>query len=178
MFSIYIVIARMIIARANSASSEPPPEPFVVPSFMGPATEVKCSMLIEVQSQGWKAPLGCYTLKRQSIAKIHPVWEHQDEDPEIDNLLVFLRQDNSLSTITWQALSEYPLTPIECNKRRLVASQRKSKKSKKVASNGQDNIADGGENVVILQKLKNKHKALMMVDILLHNRGRNQDMTI
>ncbi|WZZ34955.1 hypothetical protein YC2023_018356 [Brassica napus] len=32
--------ARMIIARANSASSEPPPEPFVVPSFMGPATEV------------------------------------------------------------------------------------------------------------------------------------------
>ncbi|CAN6846523.1 unnamed protein product [Brassica oleracea] len=31
--------ARMIIARANSASSEPPPEPFVVPSFMGPATE-------------------------------------------------------------------------------------------------------------------------------------------
>ncbi|KAF3537734.1 hypothetical protein F2Q69_00022455 [Brassica cretica] len=79
----------------------------------------------------------------QSIAKIHPVWEHQDEDPEIDNLLVFLRQDNSLSTITWQALSEYPLTPIECNKRRLVASQRKSKKSKKVASNGQDNIADG-----------------------------------
>ncbi|CAN6846525.1 unnamed protein product [Brassica oleracea] len=147
-------------------------------------------MLIEVQSQGWKAPLGCYTLKKQrylnfvtcmcpqSIAEIHPVWEHQDEDPEIDNLLVFLRQDNSLSTITWQALSEYPLTPIECNKRRLVASQRKSKKSKKVASNGQDNIADGGENVVILQKLKNKHKALMMVDILLHNRGRNQDMTI
>ena len=114
----------------------------------------------------------------QSIAEIHPVWEHQDEDPEIDNLLVFLRQDNSLSTITWQALSEYPLTPIECNKRRLVASQRKSKKSKKVASNGQDNIADGGENVVILQKLKNKHKARMMVDILLHNRGRNQDMTI
>lgn len=29
-----------IIARASSASSELPPQPFVVPSFMGPATEV------------------------------------------------------------------------------------------------------------------------------------------
>ena len=80
----------------------------------------------------------------RSVDEVHPVWEHQDEDPEIDNLLKFLRQDNSLSTITWQAMPEYPLTPIECNKRRRVASQRKSKKSKNVASNGQENIADGG----------------------------------
>ncbi|CAN6846745.1 unnamed protein product [Brassica oleracea] len=52
----------------------------------------------------------------RSVDEVHPVWEHQDEDPEIDNLLEFLHQDNSLSTITWQALPEYPLTPIECNK--------------------------------------------------------------
>ncbi|KAG2329958.1 hypothetical protein Bca52824_001138 [Brassica carinata] len=38
--------------------------------------------------------------------EVHPVWEHQDEDPEIDNLLEFLRQEKSLSTITWQALPE------------------------------------------------------------------------
>ena len=81
----------------------------------------------------------------RSVDEVHPIWEHQDEDPEINNLLEFLRQDNSLSTITWQALPEYPLTPIECNKRRRVASQWKSKKSKKVASNEQENIADGSE---------------------------------
>ena len=81
----------------------------------------------------------------RSVDEVHPIWEHQDEDPEINNLLEFLRQDNSLSTITWQALPEYPLTPIECNKRRRVASQRKSKKPKKVARDGQENIADGGE---------------------------------
>ncbi|WZY77932.1 hypothetical protein YC2023_024316 [Brassica napus] len=52
----------------------------------------------------------------RSVDEVHPVWEHQDEDPVIDNLLEFLRQDNSLSTITWQPLPEYPLTPIECNK--------------------------------------------------------------
>lgn len=67
---------------------------------------------------------------QQSLDEVHPVWEDQDEDPEIDNFMEFLRQDNSLSTITWQALPEYPLTPIECNKRSLVASQRKSKKAK------------------------------------------------
>ncbi|CAN7000701.1 unnamed protein product, partial [Brassica oleracea var. botrytis] len=81
----------------------------------------------------------------RSVDEVHPIWEHQDEDPEINNLLEFLRQDNSLSTITWQALPEYPLTPIECNKRRRVASQRKSKKPKKVARDRQENIADGGE---------------------------------
>ena len=81
----------------------------------------------------------------RSVDEVYPVWEYQDEDPEIDNLLEFLRQDNSLSTITWQALPEYPLTPIECNKHGRVASQRKSKKPKKVASDGQENIADGGE---------------------------------
>ncbi|KAL0864569.1 hypothetical protein Bca101_043687 [Brassica carinata] len=78
--------------------------------------------------------------------EVHPVWEHQDEDPEIDNLLEFLRQEKSLSTITWQALPEYPLTPIKCNKRRRVASQQKSKKSKKLASGEQENVGDGGEN--------------------------------
>ena len=78
--------------------------------------------------------------------EVHPVWEHQDEDPEIDNLLEFLRQEKSLSTITWQALPEYPLTPIKCNKRRRVASQRKLKKSKKLASREQENVGDGGEN--------------------------------
>ncbi|KAL0730446.1 hypothetical protein Bca4012_026539 [Brassica carinata] len=72
--------------------------------------------------------------------------EHQDDDLEIDNLLEFLRQEKSLSTITWQALPEYPLTPIKCNKRRRVASQRKSKKSKKLASREQENVGDGGEN--------------------------------
>ena len=82
---------------------------------------------------------------QQSLDEVHPVWEDQDEDPEIDNFMEFLRQDNSLSTITWQALPEYPLTPIECNKRSLVASQKKSKKANKVARNGQDNIADVGE---------------------------------
>ncbi|CAN6827107.1 unnamed protein product, partial [Brassica oleracea] len=66
----------------------------------------------------------------RSVDEVHPVWEHQDEDPEIDNLLELLRQDNSLSIITWQALPEYPLTPIECNKRGRVTSQRKSKKPK------------------------------------------------
>ena len=45
--------ARMIIARANSASSEPPPEPFVVPSFMGPATEVLILInMVETVGQG------------------------------------------------------------------------------------------------------------------------------
>ncbi|KAL0713367.1 hypothetical protein Bca4012_020345 [Brassica carinata] len=78
--------------------------------------------------------------------KVHPVWEHQNEDPEIDNLLEFLRQEKSLSTITWKALPEYPLTPIKCNKRRRVASQQKSKKSKKLASREQENVGDGGEN--------------------------------
>lgn len=42
----------------------------------------------------------------ESVDEVHPVWEHQDEDPEIDNYLEFLRQDNSLSTVTWQALPE------------------------------------------------------------------------
>ncbi|KAL0715631.1 hypothetical protein Bca4012_064953 [Brassica carinata] len=78
--------------------------------------------------------------------EVHPVWEHQDDDPEIDNLLEFLLQEKSLSTITWQAMPEYPLTPIKCNKRRRVASQRKSKKSKKLASREQENVGDGGEN--------------------------------
>ena len=81
----------------------------------------------------------------RSVDEVHPVWEHQDENPEIDNLLELVRQDDSLSTITWQALPEYPLTPIECNKRGRVTSQRKSKKPKKVASDGKENIADGGE---------------------------------
>ncbi|KAG2307074.1 hypothetical protein Bca4012_083980 [Brassica carinata] len=82
----------------------------------------------------------------RSMNEVHPVWEHQDEDPEIDNLLEFFRQEKSLSTITWQALPEYPLTPIKCNKRRCVASQQKSKKSKKLASREQENVGDGGEN--------------------------------
>ncbi|KAF3556894.1 hypothetical protein F2Q69_00012143 [Brassica cretica] len=90
-----------------------------------------------------EAKVTCMSLR--SVDEVYPVWEYQDEDPEIDNLLEFLRQDNSLSTITWQALPEYPLTPIECNKHGRVASQRKSKKPKKVASDGQENIADGGE---------------------------------
>ncbi|KAL0684190.1 hypothetical protein Bca4012_051038 [Brassica carinata] len=88
----------------------------------------------------------------RSIDEVHPIWEHQDEDPEIDNLLEFLRQDNSLSTITWQALPEYPLTPIESNKRGRVASQSKSKTPKKVASDGQENIADGDEKRVDIAK--------------------------
>ena len=88
----------------------------------------------------------------RSVDEVHPIWEHQDEDPEIDNLLEFLRQDNSLSTITWQALPEYPLTPIESNKRGRVASQSKSKTPKKVASDGQENIADGGEKRVDIAK--------------------------
>lgn len=79
----------------------------------------------------------------RSLKEVHPVWEQQDEDPEIDNLLEFLRQHKSLSTITWQALPVYPFTPVKCNKR--VASQMKSKKSKKVASSEQENTADGGE---------------------------------
>ncbi|CAN6854958.1 unnamed protein product, partial [Brassica oleracea] len=109
--------------------------------------------LLRFKSKFGKLPLGAILEKAKvtsmcprSVDEVHPVWEHQDEDPEIDNLLEFLHQDNSLSTITWQALPEYPLTPIECNKRRLVASQRKSKKSKKskkVASTGQENIAYG-----------------------------------
>ena len=78
--------------------------------------------------------------------EVHPVREHQDDDPEIDNLWEVLRQEKSLSTITWQALPEYPLTPIKCNKRRRVASQQKSKKSKKLASREQENVGDGGEN--------------------------------
>ncbi|KAG2311871.1 hypothetical protein Bca52824_023428 [Brassica carinata] len=53
-----------------------------------------------------------------SMDDVHPVWEHQDEDPQIENLLEFLRQDQSLGTITWQALPVYPLTPVICNKRR------------------------------------------------------------
>ncbi|CAH8326039.1 unnamed protein product [Eruca vesicaria subsp. sativa] len=42
-----------------------------------------------------------------------------------------------------KALPKYPLTPIHSNKRKLIAIRRKSKKSKKVASNRQENIADG-----------------------------------
>ncbi|KAL0742520.1 hypothetical protein Bca4012_084033 [Brassica carinata] len=105
--------------------------------------------------KGWngKLPLG-NILKNakvtcmcpRSMNELHPVWEHQDEDPEIDNLLEFLRQEKSLSTITWQAFPEYPLTPIKCNKRRRVATQQTSKKSKKLASREQENVGDGGEN--------------------------------
>ncbi|XP_048599763.1 uncharacterized protein LOC125579900 [Brassica napus] len=108
--------------------------------------------LLRFKGKYGKLPLGSILEKAKvtcmsprSVDEVHPVWEQEDEDPEIDNLLEFLRQDNSLSTITWQALPEYPLTPIECNKRRRVASQWKSKKSKKVASNEQENIADGSE---------------------------------
>ncbi|KAF3530181.1 hypothetical protein DY000_02040004 [Brassica cretica] len=120
------------------------------------ATKIKddsyvCKGFVQVIQYG-KLPLGSILEKAKvtcmsprSVDEVHPVWEQEDEDPEIDNLLEFLRQDNSLSTITWQALPEYPLTPIECNKRRRVASQWKSKKSKKVASNEQENIADGSE---------------------------------
>ncbi|KAF3601995.1 hypothetical protein F2Q69_00035395 [Brassica cretica] len=100
--------------------------------------------LLRFKGKYGKLPLGSI-LEKAKVYEVHPVWEQEDEDPEIDNLLEFLRQDNSLSTITWQALPEYPLTPIECNKRRRVASQWKSKKSKKVASNEQENIADGSE---------------------------------
>ncbi|KAL0734135.1 hypothetical protein Bca4012_010345 [Brassica carinata] len=98
--------------------------------------------------KGGKLPLGDILEKtKKSIDEVHPVWEHQDEDPEIDNLLEFLRQDDSLSTITWQALPEYPLTPIKFNKCWLFASRRKSKKSKKVGlGRGQENIGDEGEN--------------------------------
>ncbi|KAG5397551.1 hypothetical protein IGI04_019365 [Brassica rapa subsp. trilocularis] len=98
----------------------------------------------------------------RSLDEVHPVWEDPGEDPEIDNLMEFLRQDNSLSTITWQALPEYPLTPIECNNRSLVASQRKSKKAKKVARNGQENIADVGEKRgdIFLQLLSAKVEGL------------------
>ncbi|KAG2322960.1 hypothetical protein Bca52824_016173 [Brassica carinata] len=46
---------------------------------------------------------------------------------------------NPLRNIAWQALPKYPLTPIQCNKR--SASQNKSKKSKTVAREGQENIA-------------------------------------
>ncbi|KAL0836130.1 hypothetical protein Bca101_088019 [Brassica carinata] len=100
--------------------------------------------LLRFKGKYGKLPLGSI-LEKAKVYEVHPVWEQEDEDPEIDNLLEFLRQDNSLSTITWQALPEYPLTPIECNKRRRVASQWKSKNSKKVASNEQENIADGSE---------------------------------
>ena len=48
---------------------------------------------------------------------------------------------NPLRSIAWQALPKYPLTPIQCNKRRMVAGQKKSKKSKTVAREGKDNIA-------------------------------------
>ncbi|KAJ4871137.1 Uncharacterized protein Rs2_47238 [Raphanus sativus] len=88
-----------------------------------------------------KAKVTCMCTR--SLKEVHPVWEEQDEDPEIDNLLEFLRQHKSLSTITWQTLPVYPFTPVKCNKR--VASQRKSKKSKKVASSEQENTVDGGE---------------------------------
>ncbi|KAG2328362.1 hypothetical protein Bca52824_011090 [Brassica carinata] len=109
--------------------------------------------LLRFKGENGKLPLGnilqnakvTYMCPR-IMNEVHPVWEHQDDDPEIDNLLEFLRQEKSLSTITWQALPEYPLTPIKCNKRRRVASQRKSKKSKKLASREQENVGDGGEN--------------------------------
>ncbi|CAN7072972.1 unnamed protein product [Brassica oleracea var. botrytis] len=79
--------------------------------------------LLRFKGKYGKLPLGSILEKAKvtcmsprSVDEVHPVWEQEDEDPEIDNLLEFLRQDNSLSTITWQALPEYPLTPIECNK--------------------------------------------------------------
>ncbi|KAL0802410.1 hypothetical protein Bca101_057586 [Brassica carinata] len=46
---------------------------------------------------------------------------------------------NLLRSIAWQALPKYPLTPIQCNKR--SAGQKKSKKSKTDAREGQENIA-------------------------------------
>ncbi|KAL0847137.1 hypothetical protein Bca101_020383 [Brassica carinata] len=109
--------------------------------------------LLRFKGENGKLPLG-NILQNAKVTcmcprimnEVHPVWEHQDEDPEIDNLLEFLRQEKTLSTITWQALPEYPLTPIKCNKRRRVASQQKSKKSKKLASREQENVGDGGEN--------------------------------
>ncbi|KAJ4885550.1 Ulp1 protease family protein [Raphanus sativus] len=45
-----------------------------------------------------KAKVTCMCTR--SLNEVHPVWEQQDEDPEIDNLLEFLRQHKSLSTIT------------------------------------------------------------------------------
>ncbi|KAL0696265.1 hypothetical protein Bca4012_063445 [Brassica carinata] len=107
--------------------------------------------LLRFKGENGKLPLGnilqnakVTCMCPRSMNEVHPVWEHQDEDPEIDNLLEFLRQEKSLSTITWQAFPEYPLTPIKCNKRKRVASQQTSKKSKKLASREQENV--GGEN--------------------------------
>ncbi|KAF8103820.1 hypothetical protein N665_0184s0015 [Sinapis alba] len=122
--------------------------------------------LLRFKGKGGKLPLGAILEKEKvtcmcprSIDEVHPVWEDQDEDPKIDNILEFLCQDNSLSTITWQALLRYPLTPIESNKRRLVASQRKSKKSKKVASNRQENIADGGDKCADIAETEEQERS-------------------
>ncbi|KAG2311925.1 hypothetical protein Bca52824_023482 [Brassica carinata] len=52
----------------------------------------------------------------RSRDEVRPLWEQQDEDPEIDRLFKYILQDKPLSTITWQALPKYPLTPIQCNK--------------------------------------------------------------
>ncbi|KAG2328814.1 hypothetical protein Bca52824_011542 [Brassica carinata] len=87
--------------------------------------------LLRFKGKNGKLPLGNILQNAKvtcvcprSMNEVHPVWEHQDEDPEIDNLLEFLRHEKSLSTITWQALPEYPLTPIKCNKREARANQR------------------------------------------------------
>ncbi|XP_056850754.1 uncharacterized protein LOC108829955 [Raphanus sativus] len=112
-----------------------------------------------------KAKVTCMCTR--SLNEVYPVWEQQDEDPEIDNLLEFLRQHKSLSTITWQALPVYPFTPVKCNKR--VASQMKSKKSKKVASSKQENTADGDNLESRIAQLEEFHQ----VKTLAHDRFSN-----
>ncbi|KAL0696129.1 hypothetical protein Bca4012_063309 [Brassica carinata] len=77
----------------------------------------------------------------RSRDEVRPLWEQQDVDPEIDRVFEYILQDKPLRNIAWQALSKYPLTPIQCNKRRLVSGQKKSKKSNTVAREGQENIA-------------------------------------
>ncbi|KAL0876641.1 hypothetical protein Bca101_026346 [Brassica carinata] len=120
---------------------------------------------LRLYTLSWRTNLSSYQVKWSMLTEItvtcmcprsrdevRPLWEQQDEDPEIDRLFKYILQDKPLSTITWQALPKYPLTPIQCNKRRMVAGQKKSKKSK--------------------TKLRNKRKA--MKSSLLYNGGRRK----
>ncbi|KAG2328813.1 hypothetical protein Bca52824_011541 [Brassica carinata] len=56
--------------------------------------------LLRFKGENGKLPLGnilqnakVTCMCPRSMNEVHPVWEHQDEDPEIDNLLEFLRQE-------------------------------------------------------------------------------------
>ncbi|KAG2304310.1 hypothetical protein Bca52824_032961 [Brassica carinata] len=121
-------------------------------------------MLTEVQRHVWKITVT--SMCPRSRHEVCPLWEQKDVDPKIDRLFEYILQDKPLRNIAWQALPKYPLTPIQCNKRRLVAGQKKSKKSKTVAREGQENIAvrcEKCEYIAKAEEQKESHEEQLII---------------